>query len=111
MAMAQWYYAQHGQRSGPVFEEDLKLSELPPPLPASALTGLPAELQADLEEINKLLLDGKNSSEFIEELCEKRIGVWEKAAMDGDSEGQYLLGLCYDLGNGVPLDIGEAVNW
>ena len=36
---------------------------------------------------------------------------YRKAADQGDAEAQYDLGLCYELGSGVPKDEVEAVKW
>ena len=32
-------------------------------------------------------------------------------AEDGDARAQYMVGLAYDLGNGVPQDYTKAANW
>ena len=36
---------------------------------------------------------------------------WQRAAEQGDAEGQYNLGLMYDKGQGVPQDILRAYMW
>ena len=37
--------------------------------------------------------------------------AWKRAAEGGNPEGQILIGWCYSLGIGVPLDSVEAVKW
>jgi TPR repeat protein len=36
---------------------------------------------------------------------------WQRAAEQGDAEGQYNLGLMYDKGQGVPQDFIRAYMW
>jgi len=37
--------------------------------------------------------------------------LFHQAAVAGRAEAQFLVGSCYDLGNGVPQDLSEAVSW
>ena len=39
------------------------------------------------------------------------IEYFQTAAKQGDTDAQYLLGLCYENGRGVPQDYNEAVKW
>ena len=39
----------------------------------------------------------------------RKIFEWfERSAKQGDSDAQYALGVCYENGNGVDIDIAEA---
>ena len=40
-----------------------------------------------------------------------QLRVWRPLAEQGDADAQYLLGLRYDLGQGVPQDLAEAAMW
>jgi hypothetical protein len=42
---------------------------------------------------------------------QEAVRSWQRAAEQGDAEGQYNLGLLYDKGQGVPQDFIRAYMW
>ena len=48
---------------------------------------------------------------FIRKNDETAAAWYRKAALQGDPEGEYHLGLCYDRGLGVPMDSALALKW
>ena len=48
---------------------------------------------------------------YAEEITKENVGRYRALAEQGDAYGQYLLGLCYAGGVGVPEDDAEAVKW
>ena len=48
---------------------------------------------------------------YAEEVTEEDIGRYRALAEQGDAQAQYLLGLCFAIGRGLPEDATEAVNW
>lgn len=42
---------------------------------------------------------------------EEKLAEWKREAEAGDAKGQYLLGVMYSLGDGVPKDAAKAVEW
>jgi TPR repeat protein len=42
---------------------------------------------------------------------QEAVRAWQRAAEQGDAEGQYNLGLMYDKGQGVPQDSIRAYMW
>ena len=42
---------------------------------------------------------------------EEKLVEWKRKAEAGDAKGQYLLGVMYALGDGVPKDAAKAVEW
>ena len=43
--------------------------------------------------------------------AEEKLAEWKRTAEAGDAKGQYLLGVMYALGDGVPKDAAKAVEW
>ena len=50
-------------------------------------------------------------SENITPTSPEQLGVYRSRAEKGDPEAQYILGLCYYCGDGVPKNISEAAKW
>ncbi len=47
----------------------------------------------------------------MEEDCEKAFRWFYNAAVQGDSDSQFVLGTCYEDGIGVEADLTEAREW
>jgi TPR repeat protein len=69
------------------------------------------DFKADITALNAWWAAGKDSASFVKEHVAKRFNVWRKAAGEGAVEGQYLLGLCCQMGAGVTQNKAEAVTW
>ena len=52
------------------------------------------DIQADIDEINRLFGQGKVSDDYIKAVSQKRIAVWRQAAEEGSPDGQWLVGKC-----------------
>ena len=78
------------------------------PQPLSVDSG---SLHADLDEIAKLLLQGKDADDYIKAAREKQVDSWRDSANAGVAAGQFLFGKCNELGLGVAEDHAEAAKW
>jgi uncharacterized RDD family membrane protein YckC len=57
-----------------------------------------------------ILRDGQGLKPYLDDAA-RDIHVWRKSAETGAPDAQYLLGLCYWWGSGVPYDEMEMVRW
>jgi TPR repeat protein len=62
---------------------------------------LAADIQSDLDALDRLLKEGRRSAEYIQQAFPNRLEIWRRAAEAGLAGGQYLLGRCYAEGCGV----------
>jgi TPR repeat protein len=60
----------------------------------------------NLEEMVKKGLEARDRGDFVE-----AFKLFQKAAEQGNAEGQYRLGFCYDTGEGVKEDKEQEVYW
>ena len=71
----------------------------------------PEGIRTDVDEINKLVLQGKGAVAYFQPAWQQRFDRWWQAANEGVPAGQWLVGACYTLGTGVSQDYAEAVKW
>jgi TPR repeat protein/serine/threonine protein kinase len=69
------------------------------------------DFKTDIAALNAWMAAGKEPVLFVKEHFAKRLSAWRKAAADGIVEGQYLLGVCCQMGLGVTQNKAEAVTW
>jgi len=72
----------------------------------------PSEVQATVAEVERIMVlhDGQGLKAYLDGAA-RDVGVWRKTAENGAPDAQYLLGLCYWQGSGVPQNMKVMVEW
>ena len=66
---------------------------------------------ADAEQALREALGGSTVNEYLRRQWDDRHSDWEKAAALEFSDGQWVMGRCYQTGVGVDVDFAEASRW
>jgi TPR repeat protein len=76
-----------------------------------ALDQLARLVREDLLQCDEYMNSGRNSREYVKEVCAEHLGLWKFFASRGQAEAQWLIADCLLEGVGVTRDLAQAAGW